>query len=324
MRVLIAEDETLIRMDLRSLLEAAGHEVCAEARDGAEAVELATEAAPDLAILDVRMPNLDGIEAARRILAHRPIPLVMLTAYADAEIVERAVDAGVFAYVAKPFQERDILPAIRTAEARHRDLRNAASRGGRRSGGSQPRRRAEVIQAAARIFREVGYAEATIKQVAAEVGVLKGSLYHYVASKEELLYEVIRSARDAADRATDEAVAVEGGAAVRLRALIVHRISAAVTAGDPAALLERDGRFLAETHRRLFRDEQRADLERVAAIIRTGQRSGELRSDLDATIAAGATLALVRAHAGRTGAGDSAADLAVAALNPSARAEPRR
>ncbi len=83
LHVLIAEDETLIRLDLRQLLEAEGLAVCAEARDGVEAVELARETQPDAAILDMKMPNLDGIEAARRIYAERPIPIVMLTAYAD-------------------------------------------------------------------------------------------------------------------------------------------------------------------------------------------------------------------------------------------------
>jgi response regulator NasT len=96
MRILIAEDETIIRMDLRSLLEAAGFEICAEARDGEEAVELARTEAPDLAVLDVKMPRLDGIEAARRILDERPIPIVMVTAYGERELVSRAVEVGVF------------------------------------------------------------------------------------------------------------------------------------------------------------------------------------------------------------------------------------
>ena len=122
MRILIAEDETIIRMDLRSLLEAAGFDVCAEARDGVEAVELARAEQPDLAILDVRMPRLDGIEAARRILDERPIPIVMLTAYGHDELVSRAVDAGVFGYLVKPFREQDLVPAIATARARHEEL----------------------------------------------------------------------------------------------------------------------------------------------------------------------------------------------------------
>src|SRR4051794_34232969 len=93
-RVLIAEDETIIRMDLAQMLERAGFEVCAQARDGIEAVDLAASERPDLAVLDVKMPRLDGIEAARRILDERPIPVVMLTAYGQEELVSRAVEAG--------------------------------------------------------------------------------------------------------------------------------------------------------------------------------------------------------------------------------------
>ncbi len=122
MRILVAEDETIIRLDLRKTLEDAGFEVCAEARNGEEAVALAAAERPDLAILDVKMPNLDGIEAARRILADRPIPIVMLTAYGQDELVARAVEAGVFGYLVKPFRETDLLPAIETARARHEEL----------------------------------------------------------------------------------------------------------------------------------------------------------------------------------------------------------
>ena len=96
MRILIAEDETIIRLDLREMLEKAGFDVCAEAKDGEEAVTLARTLEPDLALLDVKMPKLDGIEAARRILEERPIPIVMVTAYGEAELVSRAVEAGVF------------------------------------------------------------------------------------------------------------------------------------------------------------------------------------------------------------------------------------
>src|SRR3990172_9352963 len=122
MRILIAEDESIIRLDLRELLEGAGFEVCAEAKDGLEAVELAREQQPDLAILDVKMPRLDGIEAARRIMDERPIPIVMLTAYGQDELVSRAIEAGVFGFLVKPFRESDLLPAIHTARARHDEL----------------------------------------------------------------------------------------------------------------------------------------------------------------------------------------------------------
>ena len=114
---------TIVRLDLcRMLVERAGFDEVVEARDGEEAVALAREHRPDLAILDVNMPKLDGIEAARRILAERPLPIVMLTAYADEASVARAVEAGVFAYVVKPFREQDLLPAIRTAQARYEEL----------------------------------------------------------------------------------------------------------------------------------------------------------------------------------------------------------
>ena len=122
MRILIAEDETIIRLDLRDLLVRSGFEVVAEARDGEEAVALARSEAPDLAILDVKMPRLDGIDAARRILDERAIPIVMLTAYGQEELVARAVEVGVFGYLVKPFRESDLLPAIHTARARHEEL----------------------------------------------------------------------------------------------------------------------------------------------------------------------------------------------------------
>jgi response regulator NasT len=121
-RVLIAEDETIIRLDLAEMLERAGFDVCAQARDGVEAVELARAEEPDVAVLDVKMPRLDGIEAARKILDERPIPIVMLTAYGQDELVSRAVEAGVFGYLVKPFRETDLLPAIQTARARHAEL----------------------------------------------------------------------------------------------------------------------------------------------------------------------------------------------------------
>ena len=121
-KVLVAEDETIIRLDLVEMLGRAGLEVVGEARDGIEAVEFARTQQPDLAVLDVKMPRLDGIEAARRILDERPIPIVMLTAYGQDELVGRAVEAGVFGYLVKPFRELDLLPAIQAARARHEEL----------------------------------------------------------------------------------------------------------------------------------------------------------------------------------------------------------
>lgn len=136
LRVLIAEDETIIRMDLRGLLEQNGMMVVAEAANGAQAVELARAELPDVAILDLRMPELDGVEAARRIYAERPMPIVMLTAFSDRANVENAIEAGVFSYPVKPFRETDVIPAIRAAVARHTELLRA-----QRSVGEKPVRR---------------------------------------------------------------------------------------------------------------------------------------------------------------------------------------
>ena len=122
MRVLVGEDETLIRLDLRTMLEAAGLDVCAEARDGEEALTLSRSELPDLAVLDVKMPRLDGIEAARRMLEERPIPIVIVSAYTEQRLIERAAEAGVFGYLVKPFREQDLLPAIATARARFDEL----------------------------------------------------------------------------------------------------------------------------------------------------------------------------------------------------------
>ena len=135
-RVLIAEDEAIVRLDLRSLISSRGFEVVGEARDGEEAVALARELEPDLILLDVRMPRLDGLEASRRILAERPVAIVLLTAYGHDELVGRAVDAGVFGYLTKPYREQDLLPALRTALARHEELLHAR----RQVGASAPRR----------------------------------------------------------------------------------------------------------------------------------------------------------------------------------------
>jgi AmiR/NasT family two-component response regulator len=104
------------------MLERAGFEVVAEARDGQEAVDLAAETSPDVALLDVKMPRLDGIEAARQLLARRSLPIVMVTAFSERELVERAVEAGVFGYLVKPFREGDLVPAIEAARARHAEL----------------------------------------------------------------------------------------------------------------------------------------------------------------------------------------------------------
>ena len=123
-RIVVAEDEALIRMDLIEMLGEAGYEVIAQASDGAQAIELVQEHKPDLAILDVKMPILDGISAAEEIIA--TCPGLMLTAFSQRELVDRARDAGVMAYVLKPFTINDLVPAIEIAISRHLQMKTLA------------------------------------------------------------------------------------------------------------------------------------------------------------------------------------------------------
>jgi response regulator NasT len=117
----VAEDQALIRLDLERLLDEAGFDVCGAARDGQEAVALALELRPDIVVLDVKMPKLDGVEAARQILAGGFVPIVMLTAYGYGELISRAVDAGVVGFVVKPFKESTLIEALREALERSPD-----------------------------------------------------------------------------------------------------------------------------------------------------------------------------------------------------------
>jgi len=122
-RVLIAEDEALIRLDLREMLEEEGFDVVGEAADGEQAVEMAVELNPDLVICDVKMPKMDGITAAAQIADKRIAPVVILTAFSQRDLIERARDAGAMAYLVKPFQKRDLLPAIEMATSRFAEIR---------------------------------------------------------------------------------------------------------------------------------------------------------------------------------------------------------
>jgi two-component system, response regulator PdtaR len=123
-RVVIAEDEGLIRLDLKEMLEEDGYEVVGEAGDGETAVRLTAEHLPDLVILDVKMPILDGISAAERIAAERIAPVVILTAFSQRELVERAREAGAMAYLVKPFTKADLVPAIEMAVSRFQEIKS--------------------------------------------------------------------------------------------------------------------------------------------------------------------------------------------------------
>lgn len=126
MRVLIAEDEALIRMDLREMLVEEGHDVVGEARDGAEAIALARALRPDIVFMDVKMPGTDGIAAAEAIDAEAIAPIVMVTAFSQQDYVEQASKAGAMAYLVKPFSKKDILPAMHVAVSRFAETRALA------------------------------------------------------------------------------------------------------------------------------------------------------------------------------------------------------
>jgi response regulator NasT len=117
-RILVADDEPLIRLDLREMLTALGYQVVGEASDGATAVRLARDTLPDLVIMDIQMPDLDGLEAARILTAEAIAPVLLLTAYSQKELVERAQQVGVVGYLVKPFRDSDIQPAVEVALAR--------------------------------------------------------------------------------------------------------------------------------------------------------------------------------------------------------------
>ena len=121
-RIVLADDETIIRMDLKEMLTTLGYVVVGEAGDGRSAVNLARELRPDLVIMDIQMPDMDGIDAARILTEERIAPVLLLTAYSQQELIERAKEAGVVGYIVKPFRESDLAPAIEVAIARYREF----------------------------------------------------------------------------------------------------------------------------------------------------------------------------------------------------------
>jgi response regulator NasT len=114
-RVIVADDESIVRMDLREMLESLGYLVVGEAGDGESALHLSRELKPDIVIMDIKMPGMDGIEAGRTLTEERIAPVLLLTAYSQQDLVERAKEAGVMAYIVKPFHEADLAPAIEVA-----------------------------------------------------------------------------------------------------------------------------------------------------------------------------------------------------------------
>jgi len=122
LRILIADDESIIRLDLKKILENMGHKVVAEASDGQKAIELARENEIDLAILDIKMPGMDGLDVAKILTEEKIAPVLLLTAYSQQDLINRAKEAGVFGYLVKPFKEADLLPAIEIAISRYHEM----------------------------------------------------------------------------------------------------------------------------------------------------------------------------------------------------------
>ena len=122
LRILIADDESIIRLDLKKILESMGHRVVAEASDGRSAVEQARKGELDLAILDIKMPEMDGLDAAKILTQGKICPVLLLTAYSQQDLIDRAKEAGVFGYLVKPFKEADLLPAIEIAISRYKEM----------------------------------------------------------------------------------------------------------------------------------------------------------------------------------------------------------
>jgi two-component system, response regulator PdtaR len=157
-RVLIAEDEALIRLDLKEMLEEEGYTVVAEVGDGQQAVDLAKELTPDLVILDIQMPVLDGLSAAEQIASARIAPVIVLTAFSQRELVERARDAGAMAYLVKPFSKNDLVPAIEVARGRFAEM--SALDGEVRTLEERLETRKVIEQAKGRLMEQQGITEA--------------------------------------------------------------------------------------------------------------------------------------------------------------------
>jgi len=188
-RVLVVDDEALIRMGMRVMLQDLGYEVVGEAADGQEAIEKVGALDPDVVIMDIKMPGMDGLEATRRIMAAHPVPIIVLSAYNQRSLVEEAADAGVLAYLMKPVRESDIAPAIEVARARFADLRWLRGTPGEAAAGQAPgvtprvetatrilraRYRLTEAQAAERLRRLARSARRTVGEVAEAIVALEG------------------------------------------------------------------------------------------------------------------------------------------------------
>ncbi len=296
-RVLIAEDEALIRLDLSSLLQQRGWDVCGEARNGREAVRLARDLQPDVALMDIRMPVIDGIEATRLIQAERRTPVVVMTAYDRPSLLARSIVAGATSFVLKPFAEDEIVDSVASAPARL----GPAARATARSRRAQTSRRAEIVAVAKRGFAAKGYEATTTEDIAGEVGLLKGSLYHHIDSKQELLSTIVEEFLAAAAVARRHAAHTRGGPRRRLQVFTLARRALHALDRDGSAILSRCTTSLGETRLRSVREAAAADRRFLADLLREGQADDSFQLPGDPDSVAALILDLVAAPLPRSG-----------------------
>ena len=269
-RVLVAEDETLIRLDIRAALERKGWDVCGEARDGGEAVRLVHGLEPDVALLDLKMPGIDGVEATRRIHGTGTTPIVMMTAFDRPSSLVRAIVAGATEYVVKPFVEDELDRAIARAAS--------ADPAGARDVPAAPQRTAEIVAAAKRLFAANGYDATSIQQIADEVGLLKGSLYYHITAKEDLLRMTLAGFLSASAAVLRHAQDCGGSPRRRLHRFVTARRALHLYDSEGAAIVACSSRSLREESiRRSLSDARTMDAQFLADLLEAGERGGTFR-----------------------------------------------
>jgi response regulator NasT len=287
----VAEDEALIRLDIRAALERKGWDVCGEARDGSEAVRLARGLEPDVALLDLKMPGIDGVEATRRIHGARKTPIVMMTAFDRPSSLVRSIVAGASEYVVKPFVEDELDLAIARAASA---AKPSPLTGAEPDGVAASPRRAEIIAAAKRLFATNGYDATSIKEIADEVGLLKGSLYYHIAAKEELLSLALAGFLSASAAILRHAQECGGSPRRRLHRFVTARRALHLYDSQGSAIAACASRSLRETGvQRSLADATTMDTQFLGDLLVAGERAGGFRLGGDPVDAAGRILDVV-------------------------------
>ena len=250
------------------------------------------------------------LHAERRPENEEPIPLVMLSAFSENSLVARAIDAGASAYLVKPFGERDLMPAILTAAARHSA---APGRVPKRRPGAPRKREREIVAAATRVFAEKGYAAASIQDVAEAVGILKGSLYYYFDTKEELLWKILVDVYDQALASLDESLASGGTALDRIRTFALRHVEFCAANRSGMTVFAREHDSLGEERRRELDGRRGAYHRQLAAVIADGQREGSVRPEVDPLLATRALLGMASGASGDVPTGEEPSLEALAA-----------